>query len=426
MADSTYPRQQIITPSWEPYQVRQLLTQLPPPEIPNLPFLPSQPRQPAFDAPYTLTTHILPAAYPRTSPDVPLQQLPPDSASKSERKRALTKIRDDIMKMHEDVGSGKYGEGSKKVLWNCVNRYVRNDLDAEKATGGVTLFFTHANGFPKEIWEATLKYLLSTRSDCELIDEIWSWEAVQHGDAGLLNSKNLGGIYDWSDNARDILNFLLHFIPTTATASPLPTHLTRVSAPETEFRKRHGFPRRSLVTIGHSFGGCSAALAAINFPALFSSIMLIDPVIVRPRLYHGFGRVEQYVLGALQRRERWPSHAEALRLLSQNPFFAAWDPDVLKLYVECALTSDPDGSVRLKMTGLQEALVFVESRTPYEVFTELPKLDERIELRWLIPGKDHGIGGLCGTQVLVWRRPNNASNIRIPHVGHLVSTTPQT
>ena len=41
-------------------------------------------------------------------------------------------------------------DGYPLVLWNCVNRYVKKDLDLSNKTG-VTLFFAHANGFPKEV-----------------------------------------------------------------------------------------------------------------------------------------------------------------------------------------------------------------------------------------------------------------------------------
>jgi len=79
--------------------------------------------------------------------------------------------------------------------------------------------------------------------------------------------------------------------------------------------------------------------------------------------------------------------AEAFQLFSQLPFFAAWDPAVLKIYVECGLTDNADGSVRLKMSGVHEAILFAGRRTPYEVWELLDQLDERVELRWITPEK---------------------------------------
>ena len=78
---------------------------------------------------------------------------------------------------------------------------------------------------------------------------------------------------------------------------------------------------------------------------------------------------------------------EAYRMFASTPFFAAWDPTALAVYVECALHDAPDGQVRLKMPGVQEALCFAEERATFETFELLPTLDARIELRWLVAGK---------------------------------------
>ena len=38
------------------------------------------------------------------------------------------------------------------------------------------------------------------------------------------------------------------------------------------------------------------------------------------------------------------------------------------------------------MPGIHEAAVFAETHTECEVYQRLPELDERIELRWIMPG----------------------------------------
>lgn len=65
-------------------------------------------------------------------------------------------------------------------------------------------------------------------------------------------------LVDWADNGRDILNFLHYFIPSSVTDAPLPTHLRRVAPEETHYRQAYGFRERTLVGIGHSYGGCTA------------------------------------------------------------------------------------------------------------------------------------------------------------------------
>jgi pimeloyl-ACP methyl ester carboxylesterase len=64
----------------------------------------------------------------------------------------------------------------------------------------------------------------------------------------------------WSDHARDILNFILHFLPETVAPSALPTYLPRVPHEVSDAREKHGFTNRELVVVGHSFGGCAACV----------------------------------------------------------------------------------------------------------------------------------------------------------------------
>ena len=140
-----------------------------------------------------------------------------------------------------------------------------------------------------KIWEPTLVHLLKslTWSSPPAFDiaEIWVWEAVNHGDAGLVNAHHLSGlcesfptyIYlslhpliafnppfsvldDWQDNARDILHFLLSYLPSSPSQNHLPTHLDRIPQSLTDHRERVGFQNRSLVAVGHSFGGCSSSV----------------------------------------------------------------------------------------------------------------------------------------------------------------------
>ena len=38
-------------------------------------------------------------------------------------------------------------------------------------------------------------------------------------------------------------------------------------------------------------------------------------------------------------------------------FYRSWDPEVLKVYIECGFCSDPSGGVRLKMPGIQVCII---------------------------------------------------------------------
>jgi pimeloyl-ACP methyl ester carboxylesterase len=307
-------------------------------------------------------------------------------------------------------------------LWTALNRYARKSKPNRGQ--GVTLVMAHANGFHKETWETTIKHLFAQTEapgSSVYVEEIWTFDAVQHGDSGLVNTENLSGIFDWRDNARDILNILVNYLPETFELTTLPTHLTRVSDAVAERRRTKGFEGRKIIGVGHSIGGCSTALATHAAPSLFSSIMLADPVIMPARLDRT-ARLRELVRGAVARRTAWASREEAKKLFSNSPFFAAWHPDVLEDYVQHGLYESPSGMVELKTPGLQEANAFTELRTPIEAWEKIEQIDEKIPIRWVVSGKENKLfGGDEMTAELVWRRPQNSSNIRIPNAGHLIA-----
>ncbi|GBE82655.1 alpha/beta-hydrolase [Sparassis crispa] len=341
--------------------------------------------------------------------------------------KASTKITaEEMLVTREKYRKGELERGtSKKLLWVCVNRYVRKGLKSD--SNGVTLFFAHANGFPKEIWEPALQHLVAAGQvpgTTYTIDEIWTWEAVNHGDSALVNGENLGWAYDWQDNTRDILQFMLSYLPSSASPSALPIHLERLPDHVSDVRKVHGFDERTMVVVGHSLGGCTTSLAALNCPRLFSSLVLIDPVIFDPSpsdFKIETQRISNTVLGTLQRRDRWPSRQDAREKFAAVPFFAAWDPAVLDMYVESGLRDDPaTGDVVLKMPSIQEAVVFNDISTGFEVWDVLDELDERVELRFLFPDKLPPITFQMRER-LTWRRPTNSSNIIFRNAGHLIA-----
>lgn len=146
MEPNAFPRPPPFT--WDNVEPRDPLPVYPPPEPLQLPPLPSPLRKPAFDAPYTLTTHLFPASYLRTTRPAPEPKPIPANLPKAERRRLLLDTR-----LHlNDLRTTKVTDGYPRILWNCVNRYVKSDLESGKSKKtGITLFFAHANGFPKEV-----------------------------------------------------------------------------------------------------------------------------------------------------------------------------------------------------------------------------------------------------------------------------------
>lgn len=105
---------------------------------------------------YTYTTHLIPSAYPRSSPDISEPTVPRDGETKEKRKERVKRWTEEILETKARQERGEIlGEGSREVLWNCLGRYVRTG-DGERGVKGekrkgVTLFCAHANGMNKEV-----------------------------------------------------------------------------------------------------------------------------------------------------------------------------------------------------------------------------------------------------------------------------------
>ncbi|ELU38642.1 alpha/beta hydrolase family domain-containing protein [Rhizoctonia solani AG-1 IA] len=347
--------------------------------IPPPPALSNNNASRAFLPGWTCTPHVFQAAAPRESP-------PPGHSSRLATPAGLSKVErqaiadakfEEISQLRSDIALGyKSFPVNDATMWMVANRYVPNRHRTNNSPG-VTVMLSHATGFHKEIWETTLRYLLSTPQGQVSIDEIWALDAVNHGDSALLNKENLGEIFEWSDHARDILNFLGNYLPDRIENNQLVRNLERVPDQTTQSRLKSGFPHRKIVGIGHSFGGCTLARAVLDSPSLFSSIILLDPVIYPSYALRGPG-IDALTRGALIRREQWPDRESAQGGFLNSPFFQAWHPDVLADYAQYGTNQDEQG-VRLKSVTFGE-----NARLPCEVWEMLPTLDERIPLRWIM------------------------------------------
>jgi hypothetical protein len=182
-----------------------------PSQLPSLPSLPA--RQPALSldvfAQYELTTHIFPAAYPRSYPAIELPALPSGDATPEERKAGIAKVSAELLRWRLKYVQGELADEPKdeRLLWTCANRYRRRS-----ARKGITLVLCHANGFTKEVrmrpylwiidqadscfqsWEPVIDHVISTSSPNLVIEEVWCLESVQHGDSALLNDGRIGAL----------------------------------------------------------------------------------------------------------------------------------------------------------------------------------------------------------------------------------------
>lgn len=138
----------------EPLHARALPPLEKPPQPERLPLPPTPPVSvdPVISKHFHVSTHLVPAAYPRLTPYVPAVPLPTFSKDKAQYKASVEKTLDGIMgwRMKQWSGELDHMPPNRNLLWNCIKRFVRKE--SSRGSGSpVTLFVAHSNGFPKEV-----------------------------------------------------------------------------------------------------------------------------------------------------------------------------------------------------------------------------------------------------------------------------------
>jgi lipase len=129
------------------------------------------------------------------------------------------------------------------------------------------------------------------------------------------------------------------------------------------------------VGIGHSMGGHSVVAAAIQRPAAFASMVLIDPTIWPPERYVGSHEEAAFVL---RRRTVFASPEEMWERFKDRAPFAAWQPQVLRDYCQFALLP-VDDHYELACSPLVEASIYSQS-TAFEsnIYAGIPSLTQPV------------------------------------------------
>ncbi len=194
------------------------------------------------------------------------------------------------------------------------------------------------------------------------IRSIWIADVAQQGQSGVLNEQHLGNDRkypsshsprndseyfpaSWSDHPRDLLHMVNHF----RAQMPLP-----------------------IVGIGHSFGGATLVNLSLIHPRLFTTLVLLDPVI---QVYASSPAGPSPAQASTFRRDLWPSRAEAEAGFRKSKFYQTWDPRVLDIWCKYGIRETPTnlfpeekGSVTLTTTKHQECFTFL--RPSWEAFSE--------------------------------------------------------
>jgi pimeloyl-ACP methyl ester carboxylesterase len=179
---------------------------------------------------------------------------------------------------------------------------------------------------------------------------------------------------------------------------------------------------KHIIGLGHSMGGAYTLLAAVQRPDLFRALVLIDPVIMPPRILAvlwlmrrlGLSRRQPLVQGALRRRRTWPDRQACYNHYRSKRLFADWPETSLRAYVEAGMRLDQDGQVTLVYPPEWEAHIFATA--PTDIWRYVPKL--AIPLL-VIRGERSDTFRLRAQRRMARLLPG-ARFVQIPGAGHLV------
>ncbi|KAF9876217.1 hypothetical protein CkaCkLH20_06160 [Colletotrichum karsti] len=274
------------------------------------------------------------------------------------------------------------------VLKLSVKEYIPKD-NTNPQPGDVTIIGAHANGFPKELYEALWEDLHaeSVKTQTFRIRSIIIADAAWQGASSVLNEGKLGNDPGWFDHPRD----LLHVVNTLR-------------------------PPRPLFGVGHSFGGNSIVNLALANPRLLSAVVLLDPVISKWSSNARGSIAASPAAASAYRRDLWPSRAEARAAFQKSPFYRAWDPRVFDAWVDNGLRDVPTQlypqgkGVTLTTTKHQE--VFTYFRPSWDAYDKTGRAVVRPDL---VPDLDQSLNERYYT-FPVYRSEGASTLARLPHL----------
>ena len=181
-----------------------------------------------------------------------------------------------------------------------------------------TLLMAHATGFHGRVWDPIIKRL----PDRHVI-------ALEQRGHGRSETTEIEG---WGIFGRDLAAF--------ATALDL----------------------SAAIGIGHSMGAHALVQAAAYEPTRFSRLILIDPVILEPLVYHRTPAPEGSVHPAARRLNRFDSVQMMIDRFADRPPYSVFAAESLRAYCEHALVAADDcRGFRLACAPITEARIYLTS-----------------------------------------------------------------
>jgi len=173
------------------------------------------------------------------------------------------------------------------------------------------------------------------------------------------------------------------------------------------------FGLENPVGIGHSCGGAALLLAEEARPGTFSALYCFEPVVFPPDAPPSPNLSDPLAQGARLRREIFASREQAYANYASKPPLNVLNPEALAAYVEFGFEDLPDGTVRLRCRGQNEALMY-EGGLRHPAFSQLATITCPVLLAC---GADSSDFGPAALEPLVERLANGRLEV-LPGLGH--------
>jgi len=123
---------------------------------------------------------------------------------------------------------------------------------------------------------------------------------------------------------------------------------------------------RGGIGLGHSLGAICSLRASVEDPGLFRALVLVDPSFFTGPLalaWRGLQRLRRVdripiVAGALRRRDRFESRAQAKASWRDKALFRPFRDECFEAYLDSGLAPDDAGGLRLRFPKAWEAAIF--------------------------------------------------------------------